>query len=169
MKIFLSLAFMMTTILSAHNALAEVNICHRKAKIMLGLVDHYWISTDTVTAGMGSKYGADIQIGNKFEPPFIKVFVVDQSTQMADKCQVNDDVDEKCVDEELQVGKYLGRFSPINNCQSYVAHVLHKCTRPEVRQARQDKYDIMRLQAKAQEGNLTSVEEETLGTLLKRN
>ena len=39
-------------------------------------------------------------------------------------CTVVEDVDEKQVDELLQIGKDLGRWGPTNQCQSYVSSVI---------------------------------------------
>lgn len=121
------------------SSFAKVEACFRPAALLNGLVDHYWLKTDTKTAGMGSKTLTDFangaQIGDQFEAPFItKVFIVDHSNQHASFCIEKKDIDEDCVNEELDIGKPLGRFGLLNNCQTFVRGILHKCLTPEARE-----------------------------------
>ncbi len=110
------------------SSFAMVEDCYRKAQIMGGIVNHHWIKTDTKIAGMGSGI-SEGQIGDRFEAPYTThVFVIDHSDQVAKICKEIKDVDEDCVNAELDVGKALGRFSLINNCQTYVSSVLRKCS-----------------------------------------
>jgi hypothetical protein len=126
-----SMKFILLTLILFYsaNGFSKVEICHRHAEILKGLVDHYWIKTDTKEAGMGSELLATLQIGDKFEAPYTtKVFIVDHSNQTAIACKENLEVDEDCVNEQLDLGKPLGHFSLINNCQSFVARVIKKCS-----------------------------------------
>lgn len=107
---------------------AKVENCQRRAQILKGIVQHHWIKTDTKSAGMGSGL-SDEQIGDTFEAPYTThVFVIDHSNQSAEKCEEIKEIDEDCVNAELDVGKSLGRFSLVNNCQFFVFDVLKKCS-----------------------------------------
>lgn len=108
------------------NTHAVVFDCSRKAQIMGGAVNHHWLKTDTKNAGMGS--GNDGLIGDHFEAPYAThVFVIDHSNQTAEKCKEIKDIDEDCVNEQLDIGKPLGRFNLINNCQTFVSGILKEC------------------------------------------
>lgn len=114
------------------NSFAVVQNCYRKAQIMGGVVNHHWIKTDTKTAGMGSGNSQE-QIGDRFEAPYTThVFVIDHSDQEALNCKEIKDVDEDCVNAQLDIGKPLGRFNLINNCQTYVSSVLKRCSTKEL-------------------------------------
>lgn len=112
------------------SAFAKVEICYRKAQIVSGLVNHFWLKTDTRNAGMGSGL-VQGNIGDQYEGPFTKVFVIDHSDQIAEVCTESNNYDEQCLDEELEIGRSLGRFSPFNNCQTFTKKVLKKCETPE--------------------------------------
>lgn len=114
------------------NSFAAVEDCYRKAQIMGGVVNHHWIKTDTKIAGMGSG-AVEGQIGDRFETPYTThVFVIDHSDQVAKACKEIKDIDEDCVNAELDLGKPLGRFNLVNNCQTFVSQVLKKCSTKEV-------------------------------------
>lgn len=62
--------------------------------------------------------------------PLIPVYVSDHACDKPDKCQDFRDVDEDCVNRELEIGKKLGYFAPpFNSCQSFVWDVVSKCTK----------------------------------------
>ncbi len=108
---------------------SKVEDCHRRAQILHGLVEHHWIKTDTKIAGMGSGQITDKQIGDKFEAPYATlVFIIDHSNQVAETCKEILNIDEDCVNAELDFGKPLGHFSLINNCQSFVSNVFRRCS-----------------------------------------
>ena len=125
----------LTSLLYSLNAFAEVYDCYRKAQILDGVVKHHWLKTDTKIAGMGSLEMENRPIGDTFEAPYTtKVYIVDHSNQEPRRCKIVKHVDEDCVNSKLDIGKYLGRFSLVNNCQTFVASVLRKCsTKPVVR------------------------------------
>ncbi len=130
MKRFLAFLILIFSI----NGFSKVEDCYRTAKIMGGLVNHHWIKTDTKIAGMGSQ---EIQsaIGDRFEAPYATlVFVVDHSDQIAKSCKEVTEVDEDCVNAKLDIGKPLGRFNLINNCQMFVSEILRKCSTRETNQ-----------------------------------
>lgn len=125
-------------------ASAKVEICHRKAQIAFGLVNHFWLKTDTKNAGMGSGKSHG-QIGDQFEGPGTKVYVIDHSNQIAEVCEETTNHVEECINEELEDGKFLGRFSPLNNCQTYVKSVLRKCETKEFRAFNDARDEYIRL------------------------
>jgi hypothetical protein len=61
--------------------------------------------------------------------PGMPVYVSDHSCDKAETCTDYPEMDEACVNNELEVGKQIGRFSPLNNCQSYVYDVFQKCSK----------------------------------------
>lgn len=124
------LALLTLTLALSTNAYSSVELCHRKAEIARGLVDHYWLKTDTKEAGMGSEVlNEGGQIGDQFEAPYsTKVYIVDHSGQTPLSCKVLTEVDEDCVNEKLDIGKYLGRFTLINNCQTFTRRIIEKCS-----------------------------------------
>jgi hypothetical protein len=147
LSLVLSLIFIQLT------AYAKVEICHRKAQIAFGLVDHYWLKTDLKNAGMGSGK-SEGQIGDKFEGPGTKVFVIDHTNQIPEACKESNDHIEECINQELEEGKYLGRFTPINNCQSYVKKVLKKCETPEFKELEKVKSEYLELNRKKNQNDL---------------
>jgi hypothetical protein len=49
-----------------------------------------------------------------------------RSKQEGASCEKVKDVDEKKVNEQLKIGRPLGRWSPTNQCQSFTREVLDK-------------------------------------------
>lgn len=140
-------------------AYATVEICHRKAQIAFGLVGHYWLKTDIKVAGMGSGKSS-AQIGDEFEGPGTKVFVIDHTDQVAETCEESVNHIEDCINEELEIGKSLGRFTPINNCQTFVRSVLKKCEKDEYKIFKKERGEYLRLVNKADKGRILSIKEE---------
>lgn len=107
----------------------KVERCCRSAQILGGRVDHCWMKTDTITAGMNSNPQCTIA-GNNYEPPYVtRVFVSDHSCDRPESCQVIDDVDETCVNRELNIGQSLGWFNlATNNCRSFANDIIAKCS-----------------------------------------
>jgi len=61
-------------------------------------------------------------------PPYLTdVYVSDHSCEAATTCTVIPDVDEECVNKKLAIGKPLGVFSPLNNCQTFTKNVIKAC------------------------------------------
>ena len=107
-----------------------VQQCCRKAEIAGGLVEHCWLQTNTITAGMASSPQCRANVGGRYE--FLwktKVYVSDHSCEVGGRCNVIPDMDEDCVNRELAIGKSLGRFGFFNNCQTFVFSVTKKCSR----------------------------------------
>jgi hypothetical protein len=67
--------------------------------------------------------------GDEYEPPYsTPVYVSDHSCDTG-SCQLIDDIDEDCVNEELGIGRSLGRFDlAFNNCRSFANSVIEKCS-----------------------------------------
>jgi RHS repeat-associated protein len=107
----------------------RVQRCCRAASIAFGLVDHCWIKTDTVTAGMNNAPQCSRAGDGGSDLPFSKVYVSDHTCDRADACTDMPDVDEECVNKELAVGRTLGRFTPTNNCQTFALTVFAKCSK----------------------------------------
>lgn len=111
---------------------AEVEVCSRKAQVAFGIFSHMWIKTEKVSAGMGGQIYDGASIGDVMELPYITdVFVRDHSHEIAEKCVVKKGVDEDCINDELTIGKPLGKWRILNQCQIYVSRVIEKCTTPE--------------------------------------
>ena len=103
-----------------------VSICCRPAQIAGGLVDHCWVQTDTISAGMGAN--PDIFPGQQYEGYGMQVQVIDHSRDRATRCTVQQDVNEECVNAQLTNGISLGRFlPPINDCQRFANYTVTSC------------------------------------------
>lgn len=146
---------------------AKIEVCQRPAKIAFGLVNHYWLKTDTITAGMGSARAYNAYIGDQMEAPFTSVYVVDHSDQPAKKCKDKStaNYDEECINHELQVGKPLGKFTPINHCLAFVRRTLRKCETQEYKLFKKEKSEYYRLRHEDARGNLTYREEQRMHEL----
>jgi hypothetical protein len=111
-----------------------VQFCCRKAEMAGGLISHCWIRTSQKNAGMASNPQCRANVGDNYEAPFItKVYISDHSCEVPERCTdvpAHWNVDEACVNRELQIGKELGRFSPCNNCQTFATHLVFSCAKP---------------------------------------
>lgn len=112
----------------------KVEQCCRKAELFDDIAgmnpnpDHCWIKTDSVSAGMASSPKCRKNVGDNYEFIYItKVYISDHSCEKATSCKVMLDIDEECVNKKLAIGKYLGRFTPFNNCQTFTNEVLTDC------------------------------------------
>jgi RHS repeat-associated protein len=104
----------------------EVQICCRPANILGGYVDHCWIETDTVSAGMGGN--PNIRPGDEYEGIGMPVQINDHSTDRPTYCMPQENVEEQCVNDRLKIGAPLGRFlPPLNSCQSFAYGVVNSC------------------------------------------
>lgn len=105
-----------------------VQTCCRTADILGGAVSHCWLKTDTITAGMASSPQCRADVGDNIELPYAtKTYVSDHSCETADSCIVEENIDESCVNNALEIGKGLGRFSAWNNCQTFAQGVINQC------------------------------------------
>lgn len=89
---------------------------------------HNWLKTDSTEVGMGA---ACVVGQGCSDRPGDKTYTKDhrgQSSEPGASCTPVPDVDEQCVNRELQLGRYLGRWHPMNQCQSFAQEVIEKCT-----------------------------------------
>ncbi|MBZ5722959.1 MAG: RHS repeat-associated core domain-containing protein, partial [Acidobacteriia bacterium] len=84
---------------------------------------HCFIKTDTKTAGMGPVGGGPLPAC----PLYAQTQVRDHSSESGADCQEIPNVDESCVNRELQIGASTGRWTLTNQCNSFVYGVLYKC------------------------------------------
>ena len=104
----------------------EVQICCRPAEIANGLVDHCWVKTEKKAGGMGAN--PNIPPGQQYEGYGMPVQIIDHSKDTPTYCIAQRNVNEQCVDDQIQVGKLLGRFlPPVNQCQSFAYGVVNAC------------------------------------------
>lgn len=108
-----------------------VKRCCRKAQIAFGLIDHCWLKTDTITAGMNATAQCSKAGEGRSDLPWVtSVVVSDHSCEVSgENCETIPDVDEQCVNRELAIGRSLGRFGTTNNCQTFAWQVLTKCSK----------------------------------------
>jgi RHS repeat-associated protein len=108
----------------------EVQVCCRPAEVAGGLVDHCWIRTDSVEAGMGPAGGG--VPGNQSDSPYVtQTQVNDHSSERGRpnvSCYSVPDISETCVDDNLRIGTPLGRWTLTNQCRSFVGNVLNRCS-----------------------------------------
>jgi hypothetical protein len=108
----------------------EVQVCSQPA-FGWAPIDHQWIKTDTKEAGMGPE-GGDGNVGNESgDMPGDPVEVTDHSGRHKQKgasCKTVKDVDEKTVNELLEIGRDLGKWGPTNQRQSFVQDVINQST-----------------------------------------
>ena len=103
-----------------------MQVCCRPAEIAKGLIDHCWVTTDTKSAGMGAN--PNVAPGQEYEGWGMSVQINDHSKDKPSQCTTMNNVDEQCVNNELQIGKGVGRFiPPFNHCQSFAYGVVNKC------------------------------------------
>jgi len=85
---------------------------------------HCFLKTDTKEAGMGPFEDGPLPLN----PIGIKTKITDHTGQSSNSNREEiDNVDEDCVNRELQVGKYTGRWAPWNNCNTITNDILKKC------------------------------------------
>jgi RHS repeat-associated protein len=109
----------------------KVERCKRPAQILDGRVDHYWLKTDTKEMGMGEAEGGGIPGREKPSQLYPETAIRDhsgESTKPGSSCEEMKCIDETCVNNELILGKRLGRWSPgSNDCQQFTSWTLSKC------------------------------------------
>jgi RHS repeat-associated protein len=110
----------------------EVRLCCRPAQIFGGLVDHCWITTNTISAGMGAN--PNILPGAQSDSIGTPVQIIDHSNDSPVQCTTQNNVNEPCVNSQLQIGKSLGIFfPPFNQCQSFAYGTINMCrTGPQI-------------------------------------
>ncbi|HFL5761928.1 TPA: RHS repeat domain-containing protein, partial [Stenotrophomonas maltophilia] len=115
----------------------EVLVCSQPAfGVSNNPIDHQWIRTDTVEAGMGGTRG-NVPGNDSGDMPGDPVQVtnhVGRSNEPGALCKVVKNVDEARVNSQLQIGRSLGRWGPTNHCQSFVAKTLWNASTVELQQ-----------------------------------
>lgn len=92
------------------------------AASLLGL-KHCWLKTDAKIAGMGPA-----QEGPLPAWPFgIDTKITDHSGEITESCIEIHDIDESCVNQELQIGKSTGKWGVGNNCNTFVENIINVC------------------------------------------
>ncbi len=119
---------------SAECIRGKVLLCQAPAEIAGGLVDHYWLKTDKVEAGMG---GEVAEPGEQYESPYITdVYVRDHSGQSTSRegaeCRPVPGLCVNKVEEQLEIDHPLGRFHPLNNCATFCAEVIRNSKDPKL-------------------------------------
>ena len=105
----------------------QVNRFVDKAAKLFGY-KHCFIKTDTKEAGMGPAQGGPLPTF----PVGIRTKVTDHTGQApCATCEEFLDVDEDCVNQELEIGKNTGRWWPWNECNDFVDEILEKCHKKE--------------------------------------
>lgn len=112
----------------------QVLLCQAPAEIAGGLVDHYWLKTDDVEAGMG---GEVAEPGEQYEAPyFTKVYVRDHSGQSTSRegaeCRPVPGLCVNKVEEHLEINRPLGKFHLLNNCATFCTEVISNSRDPKL-------------------------------------
>jgi hypothetical protein len=107
-----------------------VKVCKRPTtERRLGNFSHAWIVTDSKAAGIGPRPGDGQEVKMCFDLlTSMRIQIANQSHEDQSDCDVVD-VDEACVDRELEIGRDRGTFSLTNNCRTFVWEVINKCKR----------------------------------------
>jgi hypothetical protein len=110
-------------------------LCRRNAEIpgsSVLKVEHHWLRTSSREAGMGPASGAvPGEAGS--DCPFTPTMVNDHTGRGAmpgSICTPLANVSEPCVNEALELGRETGRWTPLNQCQSFVDAIVQQCTIP---------------------------------------
>lgn len=87
---------------------------------------HCFLKTDTKQAGMGP---ANPPSGGGLPscPCGTDTMVTDHSKETGATCYDIPGADENCVNNELIIGKPLGKWGPNNNCNTFAGQVVKKC------------------------------------------
>jgi len=115
----------------------EVRLCRRPAQILMGLVDHYWVETNTMSVGLGGN--PNVRPGDEYEGPGTQTYPQDHSDDTATSCEIQNNVDEQCVNDVLSdsLGQPQGGFGPTSNCQQFAYSTVNRCrTGPQIRMSR---------------------------------
>jgi RHS repeat-associated protein len=103
----------------------EVNQFIDAASRTFGL-KHCFIKTDTVEAGMGPANNGPLPAC----PIGVDTAIVahtGQSTDPGTSCREIPWVDQNCVNQQLELGRRTGRWTPFNQCNSFTRDVFNTC------------------------------------------
>jgi RHS repeat-associated protein len=104
----------------------SVYICAEKADIPLNDIfelPHLWLKTGTKSMGLGPAVG-DMAGGM---PYITETAITDHSNRKGICQKLPSDVDEGCVNNELQKNKAMGKWTSFNNCWTLVNNIVEKC------------------------------------------
>ncbi len=106
----------------------EIN-CMADTALRLAGQQHCWIRTSKKEVGLG---GAGNQLPEEVgsSPIASETELTDhsgQGTRNVSKCTLIPGSDEDCVNDELNIGKKLGKWSIDNNCNTVTDNILRKC------------------------------------------
>jgi RHS repeat-associated protein len=110
----------------------KVLACKRKADLPwpLSMENHYWLKTDTYEAGMGGNGGQVPAQEGRSDWPYSSTQTVDHSGQSSASnafCQEIPKVNESCINDIIKPGQPTGRWTPLNQCHSFVNDAIDKC------------------------------------------
>ena len=101
----------------------QVNVVIDYVSKKLGL-KHCWLKTASKAAGMGPAEDGPLPAC----PLGVQTKITNHSGETGN-CTEQKCIDESCVNQELQIGKATGRWTPWNNCNTFVNDILKKCKR----------------------------------------
>jgi hypothetical protein len=123
------------SIIGQHRIQRKVSRCCRKIETGKSIIDkaaaifnlrHCWLKTNTKAAGMGPAGAGPLPAW-----PFgIDTEITDHSNETTKGCKEIPDIDENCINEELQIGKSTGKWEAKNNCNTFVEDIIRKCSWP---------------------------------------
>jgi len=111
----------------------DVMFCHRTVHIPVADkfgVQHHWLKTSHVEAGLGAEDGKVPGDGDS-SLPYSMTRINDHTGESLGPdahCVSLVGVDEACVDDKLEIGQLAGRWTLTNNCQTFVSEVLESCS-----------------------------------------
>jgi hypothetical protein len=117
----------------------KVELCKAEAEIALNertvRAKHHWIRTTHKEVGLGGEDGRVPGLRGQEKDYYGKPVTLNDHTGRGEvfgsSCEEVPDVDEACVDEKLEVGKKMGRWTPpFNDCQTVAAKILDDCRKP---------------------------------------
>jgi len=102
----------------------KVEFCKRPVnqRLLGNVIDHHWLKTDTIEAGLKKEAEGGIFSGSSWEDH------TGQSELPSAECWPVPKVDEECVNELIRPGTDIGTYFPgANDCQTNVREVLDYC------------------------------------------
>ncbi|HHH42566.1 MAG TPA: hypothetical protein ENK49_00365, partial [Gammaproteobacteria bacterium] len=107
--------------------LMGVSICSRPADILKGGVDHFWVTTSSQSIGLQGD--PNVRPGDRYEFLGTPTFPTDHSDDTPTSCEVQNNVDEECVNNRLNetVGQSQGGFGPTSNCKQFAFSIVNSC------------------------------------------
>jgi len=106
----------------------EVMVCRDPAFGGRVPANHYWLTTDTQSSGMGTP-AAGANAGNQYDPLGARVQTISHKQRKDNgdrECKVAEGANEDKVNQLIKPGRDLGVFVPgFNDCQGFVRGVLN--------------------------------------------